>query len=276
MKKTITIGCLCLLLAACGGADKKAQAYLQKAQTAYEAGNYEEAKALIDSIKSKFPKAYDTRREGQRLMQQTVLKEQEQNLAFLDSLLAEKRQQLQEVSSRYVLEKDTAYQQLGNYIHPSQVLEKCLHRTYLSFAVNERGEMRMTSVFCGKNNIHHYAVKVIAPDGTYAETPAAKECYETNVLGEQIEKADFKLGDDGGVMDFIYRNSNLNLKLELTGERKFTTSILPSDRQALVAVYDLAHLLCLITQMEEEREQSVVKIRFVKKKMEENTSEAND
>ena len=36
----------------------------------------------------------------------------------------------------------------------------------------------MTSIYCGAHNIHHVAVKVTAPDGSFAETPAAKDSYE--------------------------------------------------------------------------------------------------
>ena len=41
-----------------------------------------------------------------------------------------------------------------------------------------------------------------------------------------------------------------------------------SDRQALVAVYDLAQLLDFIYQMEQEREACYVKIRFIKNQLE--------
>lgn len=48
--------------------------------------------------------------------------------------------------------------------------------------------MSMTSIYCGPSNIHHISVKVIAPDGSFAETPASKDSYETTDLGEKIEK----------------------------------------------------------------------------------------
>ncbi len=34
--------------------------------------------------------------------------------------------------------------------------------------------MSMTSIYCGAHNIHHVAVKVTAPDGSFAETPPPK------------------------------------------------------------------------------------------------------
>ena len=269
----MTRGCLIslatLLLSACNSGEKEARALLKRAETAYEQGNYQQSIAIIDSIKSRYPKAFDSRRESQLLMRKASLQEQEQNVAFLDSVIREKQILLSEVSGHYLFEKDTAYQQLGNYIHPSQLLEKNLHRAHLSFRTNERGELTMTSIYCGKQAIHHSGVKVIAPDGTYMETPTAHETYESSVLGEQIEKSDFRLGEDGGVMEFIYRHAKEKLKLEFKGDRSFTTQMTPADCEALVAVYDLAHLLDFICEMQSEREANLVKIRFIKKQMEE-------
>ena len=269
----LTRGCLIslatLLLSACNSGEKEARALLKRAETAYEQGNYQQSIAIIDSIKSRYPKAFDSRRESQLLMRKASLQEQEQNVAFLDSVIREKQILLSEVSGHYLFEKDTAYQQLGNYIHPSQLLEKNLHRAHLSFRTNERGELTMTSIYCGKQAIHHSGVKVIAPDGTYMETPTAHETYESSVLGEQIEKSDFRLGEDGGVMEFIYRHAKEKLKLEFKGDRSFTTQMTPADCEALVAVYDLAHLLDFICEMQSEREACLVKIRFIKKQMEE-------
>ena len=85
------------------------------------------------------------------------------------------------------------YQNIGNYLHPSQVIEKNLHRSFLRFQVDENGVMSMTSIYCGAHNIHHVAVKVTAPDGSFAETPAAKDIflgrynpYKRNVLSGNI------------------------------------------------------------------------------------------
>ena len=112
-------------------------------------------------------------------------------------MLQAKQKDFDAIKGKYTFEKDAEYQNIGNYLHPSQVIEKNLHRSFLRFQVDENGVMSMTSIYCGAHNIHHVAVKVTAPDGSFAETPAAKDSYETTDLGEKIEKADFKLGEDG-------------------------------------------------------------------------------
>ena len=182
MKKVILLACLCCTLFSCEDVEKKAGEKLQAAREAFELGNYNEAKILIDSIKMLYPKAFETRRAGIGLMQEVELKEQEKSLVYLDSMLQAKQKDFDAIKGKYTFEKDAEYQNIGNYLHPSQVIEKNLHRSFLRFQVDENGVMSMTSIYCGAHNIHHVAVKVTAPDGSFAETPAAKDSYETTDL----------------------------------------------------------------------------------------------
>ena len=215
MKTMILLACLCCTLFSCENVEKKAGEKLQTAREAFERGDFSEAKMQIDSIKILYPKAFETRREGISLMQQVELKEQEKTLVYLDSLLQKKQSELDAIKGKFTLEKDAEYQKIGNYLHPSQVIEKNLHRSYLRFQVNETGQMSMTSIYCGPSNIHHISVKVIAPDGSFAETPASKDSYETTDLGEKIEKADYKIGEDGNVIGFLYLNKDKSIKVKI-------------------------------------------------------------
>ena len=64
-----------------------------------------------------------------------------------------------------------------------------MHRSYLRFQVNEQGIMSMTSIYCGAGNIHHNKVKVIAPDGSFAETPSSKDSYENDRYERENRKS---------------------------------------------------------------------------------------
>lgn len=276
MKKVILLACLCCTLFSCEDVEKKAGEKLQAAREAFELGNYNEAKILIDSIKMLYPKAFETRRAGIGLMQEVELKEQEKSLVYLDSMLQAKQKDFDAIKGKYTFEKDAEYQNIGNYLHPSQVIEKNLHRSFLRFQVDENGVMSMTSIYCGVHNIHHVAVKVTAPDGSFAETPAAKDSYETTDLGEKIEKADFKLGEDGNVMGFLYLNKDKNIKVNYQGERPYSITMTAADRQALASIYELAQLLSSMTEIKKNMEEANLKIEFVKKKMEERKDNAQE
>ena len=269
MKTMILLACLCCTLFSCENVEKKAGEKLQTAREAFKRGDFSEAKMQIDSIKILYPKAFETRREGISLMQQVELKEQEKTLVYLDSLFQKKQSELDAIKGKFTLDKDAEYQKIGIYLHPSQVIEKNLHRSYLRFQVNETGQMSMTSIYCGPSNIHHISVKVIAPDGSFAETPASNDSYETTDLGEKIEKADYKIGEDGNVIGFLYLNKDKNIKVNYQGERPYSTTMSPADRQAVASIYELAQLLSSITEIKKEMEEANLKIEFVKRKMQE-------
>lgn len=57
-------------------------------------------------------------------MQQIDLAEQTKTLAYLDSMMTVKQAALDSIKGKFVLEKDTAYQEVGNYFYPTQVVEK--------------------------------------------------------------------------------------------------------------------------------------------------------
>ena len=277
MKKLIIFFCGTLALTACGnGIEKKANEKLTIARAAYERDDYEEAKTQIDSIKILYPKAFEARKAGQELMLDVELKAQQEILAFLDSALQAKQAAFDAIKGKYTLEKDAEYQQVGNYIWPTQAIEKNLHRSFLRFQVSEQGIMSMTSIYCGAGNIHHVGVKVMTPDGSFAETPASKDSYETTDLGEKIEKADYKLGEDGNVIAFLNLNKDKNIRVHYLGERSYATVMTPNDRKAVAAVYELAQLLSSITEIKKNMEEANLKIEFVKRKMQERESKKTE
>ncbi|WP_321333395.1 hypothetical protein [uncultured Bacteroides sp.] len=277
MKKIAIWICATALLASCSNEmEKKANEKLQAAREALQQGKYSEAKLQIDSIKILYPKAFDARREGLKIIQEAELKEQQHSLVYLDSMWQVKQKEFENIKKQFVFEKNAEYQNIGNYFWPTQTVEKNLHRSFLRFQVNEQGVMTMTSIYCGGSNIHHIAVKVTAPDGSFAETPASKDSYETTDLGEKIEKADYKLGADGNVMGFIYLNKDKNIRVEYKGERKFVTTMSVTDRQALAGIYELSQLLSSMEEIKKEKKEANLKIEFVTRKMKDSAAKEKE
>ena len=137
-----------VLLASCSQEEKKASDLLMRAEQSYSSANYNEAKMQIDSIRNLYPKVFDVRKKAIRLKQQVELKEQQLSLEYLDSMMTIKKILLDSMKVAFVLEKDTAYQEIGNYFYPTQIVEKNIGRTFLRACVSERGEMSITSIYC--------------------------------------------------------------------------------------------------------------------------------
>ena len=257
------------VLTGCGdGGEKEAQMRLQKAEAALQQENFSEAKLQIDSIKMLYPKAFEARKQGIKLMQQVDLKEQRKTLVYLDSMMQIKQLQLDSIKGNFVLEKDTAYQEIGNWFYPTQVVEKNTGCTFLRGQVNELGEMSLTSIYCAGGNLNHTSVKVSVGD-TFAETPTTKDSYTTTDLGRTIEKADYKLGEDGGVVGFIVANQDKNIQLTFIGDKTYKTAMQKNDRKAIVELTDLARILSGMEEIRKQQKEANLKIQFVTRKIEE-------
>lgn len=272
MKKIfLTALSLALVLSGCGG-DREAGALFQRAEASFAAGNYSMVKLQIDSIRTLYPKAFEIRKAGIALMQRAELAEQEKTLVYLDSVMAVKQALLDSIKGNFVLEKDTAYQETGNYFYPTQTVERNIGRSFLRGQVSETGEMSITSIYCAGGNIHHTAVKVSAGD-MFAETPVSPDSYETTDLGRAIEKADYKLGADGGVIAFIASNKDKRIRLEFMGDRNYKTVMRPDDVKAIAELSELSRILTSIEQIRKEQKEARLKIQFVTRKMEEQRQE---
>ena len=272
-KKMLWLVAAAFLLGGCDSDGKKAAQLLEQAESAYAEGDYSTAKLRIDSLRSTYPKAFDARKAAIGLMQRVELDEQRKTLAYLDSLMERKQAAFDSIKGQFVLEKDTAYQEIGNYFYPTQVVEKNTGRSFLRAQVSERGEMSLTSIYCG-SGIHHTSVKVSVSGDMYAETPMSPDSYETTDLGRAVEKADYKLGADGGVVAFIVANQDKKLlRLEFVGDRNYKTVMQPSDVKAVVAVADLARILSGMEQIRQQQQEARLKIQFVQRKMQEKSGE---
>ena len=270
MKKTGLSALLALVICTgCSdGGEKEAQKRLQKAEVALQQENFSEAKLQIDSIKVLYPKAFEARKQGIKLMQQVDLKEQGKTLVYLDSMMQVKQAQLDSIKGNFVFEKDTAYQDIGNWLYPTQVVEKNVGRSFLRGQVNELGEMSLTSIYCAGGQLNHTSVKVSVGD-TFAETPMTNDSYTTTDLGRTIEKADYKVGNDGGVTGFIVANADKNIQLTFIGDKTYRTAIQKNDRKAIVELTELARILSGMEEIRKQQKEANLKIQFVTRKIEE-------
>ena len=270
MKKTGLSALLALsVLAGCGdGGEKAAQLHLQKAEKALQMEMFSEAKSQIDSIKVMYPKAFEARKQGIKLMQQVDLKEQQKTLVYLDSAMQVKQVQFDSIKGNFVLEKDTAYQEIGNWFYPTQVVEKNVGRSFLRGQVNELGEMSLTSIYCAGGQVNHTSVKVSVGD-TFAETPMSNDSYTTTDLGKTIEKADYKVGEDGGVVGFILTNQDKNIQLTFIGDKTYRTVMQKNDRKAIVELAELARILSGMEEIRKQQKEANLKIQFVTRKIQE-------
>lgn len=276
-KSAICIAFAAITLAACNQTEKEAQARLDNARKMYERNELFAAKSEIDSIRALYPKEYKVLKEGLALMRQVELKEAERTIAFCDSLLPIKIEEAETLKKGFTFEKDSVYEEIGNYIWKQQTIERNVQRCYIRSGVNEKGEIYLASVFYGGAPINHTGIKVSTPDGQFAET--ASIAYDGGVnyrfkdLGKTTEVVTYK-GEKGlDAAKFIATNVKERIKAEYTGGKPYTLYIADGDKKAIAATYDLATVLSDLENLIKEKDKSTNRIAYLKNKLESNTEE---
>lgn len=274
-KSAICIALAAITLAACNQTEKEAQARLNNARSMYERNEFFAAKSEIDSLRALYPKEYKVLKEGLALMRQVELKEAERTIAFCDSLLPIKIEEAEALKKGFNFEKDSVYEEIGNYIWKQQTIERNVQRCYIRSGVNEKGEIYLASVFYGGAPINHTGIKVSTPDGQFAET--ASIAYDGGVnyrfkdLGKTTEVVTYK-GEKGlDAAKFISTNTKERIKAEYTGGKPYTIYIADGDKKAIAATFDLATVLSDLENLIKEKDKSTNRIAYLKNKLESNT-----
>ena len=261
-----------MIMSSCNGDAKKAQERLDKAQSYYEQGDFFSARNEIDSIRALYPKEVDALKNALELMRKVDFKESERNLAYCDSLLPIRMQEVEDLKKGFVFEKDSDYQEFGNYIWKQQTIERNVQRCYIRCGVDERGEMYLASVYFGGKPINHTGIRLSAGGDLFAETASIPYDgginYRFKDMGNTTEVVTYK-GDAGkDAVQFIYDNSDKRIKVEYTGGKPYVIYIAEGDKKALTATYNLASVLSDIDHLKTEKQKAEKKQAYLKNKLE--------
>ena len=273
MKKSMICAALATaLLAGCSGDEKAAQARLDKAREMYERNELFGAKNEIDSLRALYPKEVKVLKQGLRLMRKVEMKEAERNIAYCDSLLPIKIEEVEGLKKGFVFEKDSAYEEIGNYIWKQQTIERNVQRCYIRCGVSEEGEMYLASVYYGGRPIEHTGIRLSLKDGQFAETASIPYDgginYRFKDMGSTTEVVTYK-GEHGiDAVKFIYDNADERIKVEYTGGKPYVIYMADADKKAVVSTFNLATVLSDIQNMTTLKEKSEKKIAYLKSKIE--------
>lgn len=258
------------LMTSCGNSGEEAKARLAKAQAMYENNELFAAKNEIDSIRTLYPKEFDVLKETLSLMRLVETKENERTIAFCDSLLPVKQQELEVLKKDFILEKDSLYEETGNYIRKQQTIEKNINRSYVRSGVNEKGEMYLASVYFGGSPINHTSMKLSTKDGMFAETDIVPYDgglnYRFKDLGNTTEVVTYKAEKGEEAIKFISSNEKERIKVEYTGGKPYTIYLADGDKKAIVTTYAFAIVLSDINRMTKEKEKSERRLAYLKQK----------
>lgn len=264
MKRIFILIVVVAVFAACSSPEKKAEVLLTEARSAVAESRYDDARALVDSLRSAYPTAVEARREALKLENEFELADAKKCLEQTSEKLVSETERLDSMKTYFILEKDSKYQAVGYFVNPEQIGSK-MHKTALRAQVNEEGQMVLVSIVHGKK-LGHKRIRVSLPTGEMAETPRCFSFLTHSVVGYE-EEASFKLGDDGGVVEFISNNSGTMTVTCIGDSGEYAFQLSPSDKFAVRHCYMLAKRFESVKALAQEKEKLSLKVRFYEKKM---------
>ena len=173
----------------------------------------------------------------------------------------------------FAFEKDSVYEEIGNYIWKQQTIERNVQRCYVRCGVNEEGEMYLASVYYGGRPIEHTGIKLSLKDSQFAETASIPYDgglnYRFKDMGSTTEVVTYKGEKCVDAVKFIYDNEKERIKVEYTGGKPYIIYMADADKKAIVNTFNLATVLSDIKSMNTLKEKSEKKIAYLKNKLEE-------
>lgn len=252
--------------------DLQADDYLNKARELLQTHQFQAAKLYIDSVRIRFPKDYTKIREGLGVMREVNFAEQKRTLAFCDSMLKVRQDELPEAQKNFVFKKNAEYESIGHYVYKTQTQESSIGRTYLQTKVDEDGNLVLTSYYSGSRPLNHTALRVSSNDGSFAESQVVPKDGALNYTfkdgGVHYEIVCFNKKAENGVINYILMHENQPVKIELTGGNPKVYIISKNDKTAMKSASDLSVILTDINRLLNEIRLSQAKLDYIYQKQE--------
>ncbi|MDR0994718.1 MAG: hypothetical protein LBL81_00320 [Tannerella sp.] len=259
---------------------KEAQQRLERAKELSTLGDYPAAQAEIDSVRAHFPRNPAALKEALELMREVELKACRRNIAFCDSLLPLRKAAAAEALKGFVLEKDTQYAQLGNYVWKRLTVERNIERCYLRCGTDENGEMYLASVYYGKKPIKHTGLRLSlgGKEGLFVQTASIPYDGGLNFRfkdeGYTSEIVTYKGNAGKDAIKFIYDHAKERIKAEYTGGRPYTIWVDEASKQGVAATYALAAALSDVHNLTLELARNGKRITYLEGKLSADSAKA--
>ena len=267
---SVHLSIVTLLISCSSVSEIKPDDYLLRAKELIQKQQYQLAKLYVDSVRIRFPKEYAKIREGLSVMREINFAEQNRTLAFCDSMLEVRQNELPAAKSGFTFEKNMEYETIGHYVYKSQVQDNNLGRTFLQTKVDEKGNLVLTSYYCGSRALNHNRVHVTAPDGTYAETLVVPKDgalnYTWNDGETRYETVRFNRKAENGVINFVLVHEQRAVTVSLYGGSPKSYMLSKGDKLAMTAASNLSAILSDITRLLDEMHLAQAKLDYIYRK----------
>ena len=242
------------VIVSCGPSEEERAAdAFNRAQKLYDAKKFNDTKLLLDSIIEYMPGQIEYVTKAEDMLRTIKIAEQEHNLAFLDSLLAEKQEELKPLMKNFI--KSDEYGSKTLLIHKRQKPENSYGRTFIRAHLDMDGNFYISSRYSGDHYIYHDQIKVYYSGNSAITDKVEYDGFDNRRYedgGTYWEIVNYKDGKDNGVIDFIAANWDKSLKVQYRGKKYYYIVMEKFDKEAIRDANEIAVVLKEIKRIKDE------------------------
>lgn len=266
VKKYHLLAVLLPLLCACGPNDQqKAQNMVDQAYNLVENGQWRQARFVLDSVHSVFPKEIEQRRMANALEDSIVYLEAQSTIAYVDTVLPPLLGQSDILIKQFRYEKDEQYEDHGRYVHRLLATNSNTSRNFLQAYVRDDRATIVKSYYYGSFSVNQQSITLSA-NGEETTFAASNHRFEIEGWHEIMT-----LEDESALqlLNFISSHMNDRIRVKGQGEKMHHTWVYylnDKEKDALSKTYQLGWLMKDIRQLEQMLQKAQAQVNHYEKK----------
>ena len=240
-----------LLLVACAPSDtEQAQVLVQQAQTLVDNGQWRQARIVLDSVHTVYPKEVAQRRLAKALGDSITYLEAQSTLAYADSMLPPLLEQSDKLLKQFKYEKDEQYEDKGRYVHRLLNTSSNTARNFLQAYVRDDRQTIVKSYYYGSHQVNQQQVTLSA-QGEELRFSGSNHAFEVEGWHEIMT-----LEDENALqlLNFISAHHSDRVRVHGAGLKPTHTWVYylnDKEKEALSATYQLGFLMKDILRLEQ-------------------------
>ena len=252
MKTKILFLLVCtLLIVGCAPSDtERAQVLVQQAQTLVDNGQWRQARIVLDSVHTVYPKEVAQRRLAKALGDSITYLEAQSTLAYADSMLPPLLEQSDKLLKQFKYEKDAQYEDKGRYVHRLLHTSSNTARNFLQAYVRDDRQTIVKSYYYGSHQVNQQQVTLSA-QGEELRFSGSNHAFEVEGWHEIMT-----LEDENALqlLNFISAHHSDRVRVHGAGLKPNHTWVYylnDKEKEALSATYQLGFLMKDILRLEQ-------------------------
>lgn len=251
MKRLFLLPLFVLYLAGCQPTDQEqAMVLVSEAQILVNNGQWRQARIVLDSIHSTYPREIVQRRLAKALEDSITYLEAKRTLAYADSMLPPLLEQSDQLIKTFRYEKNNKYEDKGRYVHRLLNTGDNTERNFLQAYVRDDYQTIVKSYYYGHYAANQKQITLSATDEEASFT-GSNHAFEAEGWHEIMS-----MEDDVALQLLNFVSSHTNDRIRVRGEGKNSSNawvyyLTDKEKNALSQTYQLGFLMKDIERLEQ-------------------------